>query len=173
MLLTAPALWPPQGAATHAPGAPRGRAGGYRQPLHLPHRVRCLGSLMALMVALLPHPAPSQVRALASVISNLFRDALPAPASPRQNGSGPAGLDPSTSAVSRGTGARQRASPRAAPLVAPERQCTSPQHGTKGARATERLATSPCPACQPLESSASAPLSSMPCSASLSPGCKC
>ena len=44
-------------------------------------------------MALLPYPAPPHVSALASVISNLFRDAPPAPASPQQHRLGPEELD--------------------------------------------------------------------------------
>ena len=44
-------------------------------------------------MALLDHPAPHQVRALASVLNNIFRDAPPTPASLRQQGRGPEGLD--------------------------------------------------------------------------------
>ena len=40
-------------------------------------------------MAMLPHPAPPGVRALASILSNLFRDAPPKPAASREQG-----LDP-------------------------------------------------------------------------------
>ena len=43
-------------------------------------------------MALLPRPAPPQVRAPANVLSNLLRDAPPTPASTGQQG--PEGLDP-------------------------------------------------------------------------------
>ena len=97
MLPTAPAVWPPPGAATHAPGAPGAERGGIDSP-STPQGVRSLGLLRALVMALPPHPTPPQMRALASVLSNVFRDALPppppAPVSPRQHGLGPEGLDP-------------------------------------------------------------------------------
>ena len=126
-------------------------------------------------MALLPDPTPPQVRALASVLSNRIRDAPPPPPHLLTPGGGSwarTGRTPSASTVAGGTDALQWVSLRAAPRAAPRRRSISLLQGTNVATGARRLATLPCPAYSPLVPSASPPQSSMPSSASSTPGCR-
>ena len=85
----------PKGRQPTHRGCQAAERGGTDSPSTSPQGVHSRGPLRALVMALLPHPAPPQVRTLSNVLSNLFRDAPPpTPASPRQQGLGPEGLDP-------------------------------------------------------------------------------
>ena len=103
-------------------------------------------------MALLPHPAPSQVRALASDLGNLLRDDPPTSAIPREQGLGPEGLDPVCLRCAAWYQCPAAGGPAGSSHAAPGRHCTTPRRGPSGATGTGRSTISPLAAYRQLES---------------------